>query len=332
MVAQRTFEEEPPREGEERREWTVSRREARVLSAQLRAVRVAPEEVPERWAPSPDEVRDAQQLLRGSREDAEGREQRRTLWGALVAAAVLHFVAGPALLPSLYSEGDVLKRMAQNTLAPPPVQVVVWTAPEESAPEPPPVAESVTQVEAPPVVKKTRPAASKRKARRTASRTTSAEKPKRKTVVAGNAEVSPVVSNEASGVEVAGSGDAVTGPESTSDAPAESAAVAGPGPDLDALFASYVNRVGRDVQRDFRYPRALLRAGVEGTVIIEILVDESGQIHGYKVASSSGSRQLDRAALKAMKSISAVSAPPAGLKWAKRSIRVPFVYRLKRSA
>ena len=119
--------------------------------------------------------------------------------------------------------------------------------------------------------------------------------------------------------------------DATGDGAVEPSPTAAPGPDLDQLFASYVSRVGRDVQRDFSYPRSLIRAGLEGTVVIEILVGDRGQIHGYKVAQSSGSRHLDRAALKAMKSISSVSAPPADLEWVKRSIRVPFVYRLKRS-
>lgn len=45
-----------------------------------------------------------------------------------------------------------------------------------------------------------------------------------------------------------------------------------------------------------RYPRASLRAGHEGTVILRVLVDEYGQPQSVEIERSSGHRELDRAA------------------------------------
>lgn len=44
------------------------------------------------------------------------------------------------------------------------------------------------------------------------------------------------------------------------------------------------------------YPRAALLAGIEGTVILEVTVDENGKPIAVEIATSSGSRDLDRAA------------------------------------
>lgn len=44
------------------------------------------------------------------------------------------------------------------------------------------------------------------------------------------------------------------------------------------------------------YPRAALIAGFEGTVVLEVTVDENGKPIAVAIATSSGSRELDRAA------------------------------------
>lgn len=51
-----------------------------------------------------------------------------------------------------------------------------------------------------------------------------------------------------------------------------------------------------DVAPAPRYPRAALRAGHEGTVTLRVLVDETGRPIEVEVESSSGHRDLDRAA------------------------------------
>lgn len=44
------------------------------------------------------------------------------------------------------------------------------------------------------------------------------------------------------------------------------------------------------------YPRNALRDGIEGTVVLEVTVDENGKPIDVVIATSSGSRELDRAA------------------------------------
>ena len=46
------------------------------------------------------------------------------------------------------------------------------------------------------------------------------------------------------------------------------------------------------------YPIAEARAGVQGTVLLRVLVDESGEPVQVLIAKSSGSRELDQAARK----------------------------------
>ena len=325
MVARLTYEEFPP----EKPEWTVTPHEARVLRSALREVSPLAEWTEEAWIPTPEEARNARRSWRRAPGNSESVRQRQILVGSTLFAAIFHFIVGPLVLPGLYSEGDVLKRMATH-VEPLEVQVVMWAPAQE--PEPPPVEVVKMDVVAPTpaVVEPPRRVA---RTLRKAPRKASIAPPERKTVVAGNAVVTPIVSQTEGEIEVAGSGEAVGAPDDTGIAVDSLRGIAPvPGIDMDALFASYVSRVGRDVKRDFRYPRSLVRSRVEGTVVIEIIVDRIGRIQGYKVAQSSGSRQLDRAALKAMKTIQSVSVPPDGLEWTERAIRVPFVYRLKRSA
>jgi protein TonB len=51
-----------------------------------------------------------------------------------------------------------------------------------------------------------------------------------------------------------------------------------------------------DVHPAPRYPRAALRAGMTGTVTLLVLVDEQGRPREVEVETSSGHRELDRAA------------------------------------
>jgi protein TonB len=50
-----------------------------------------------------------------------------------------------------------------------------------------------------------------------------------------------------------------------------------------------------------RYPSAARQAGVEGTVLVKLLVSERGEVESAEVARSSGSAQLDAAALAALR-------------------------------
>ena len=48
------------------------------------------------------------------------------------------------------------------------------------------------------------------------------------------------------------------------------------------------------------YPSAARRAGVEGRVLLEILVGSSGRVESVRVAESSGHQSLDQSALRSV--------------------------------
>jgi protein TonB len=76
------------------------------------------------------------------------------------------------------------------------------------------------------------------------------------------------------------------------------------------------------------YPRRARRDGIEGTVLLKVLVTATGAPGEVKVESSSGSDSLDRAALDAVRAwqfIPARRADAAVDAW----IRVPVVFRLE---
>ena len=102
----------------------------------------------------------------------------------------------------------------------------------------------------------------------------------------------------------------------------------GDGPDLGALLRGYKRKVARELRRSRRYPRAARRRGLQGTVIVELVVNASGGVVDVRVARSSGPDVLDDAALKAVRSVGRLPAPPHELGWTRRAIRIPFNYKL----
>jgi protein TonB len=111
-----------------------------------------------------------------------------------------------------------------------------------------------------------------------------------------------------------------------------SAPVANPeeeGVDRGALLRQYRGVIARTVHRKYVYPRNAIRAGLQGRVIVEIMVDGEGNITSRKVIQSSGHAVLDRAALEAISRIEKLPRPPSALHWTARAMRLPFVYELR---
>ncbi|MCK5438148.1 MAG: energy transducer TonB, partial [Desulfobulbaceae bacterium] len=75
------------------------------------------------------------------------------------------------------------------------------------------------------------------------------------------------------------------------------------------------------------YPRAARRRGLEGVVLLEVLVDKSGQVGDLRIFSSSGHRVLDKAALKSVRKWRFISArrgdEPVDM-WVKVPVRFEF--------
>lgn len=79
----------------------------------------------------------------------------------------------------------------------------------------------------------------------------------------------------------------------------EPAIAVDPGPPVEDRFEvgpPAVATLAYDVAPAPRYPRQALRRGAEGTVLLRVLVDEQGRPQEVAIETSSGHRDLDRAA------------------------------------
>ncbi len=77
------------------------------------------------------------------------------------------------------------------------------------------------------------------------------------------------------------------------------------------------------------YPSKLLSKGIGGRVVVEVVVDATGKIASAKVRNSSGNRDLDEAALKAVRKWRFRPAVQGGKK-ARATALVPFDFEVKR--
>ena len=63
-------------------------------------------------------------------------------------------------------------------------------------------------------------------------------------------------------------------------------------------------------------------------MLVQLTIDGAGIILATSIARSSGHRSLDKAALRAIRRLERVPAPPKPLSWSRKTLRVPFVYKL----
>ena len=52
------------------------------------------------------------------------------------------------------------------------------------------------------------------------------------------------------------------------------------------------------LQKNLKYPKRARRRGIEGTVLLSIVLDQSGYVKSHMIVSGSGHKILDEAALK----------------------------------
>lgn len=76
------------------------------------------------------------------------------------------------------------------------------------------------------------------------------------------------------------------------------------------------------------YPPAALRQGIEGRVLVRVLVDANGQPAAVELAESSGSRLLDDAALETLRRWRFQPARRNGVAVA-QEVRVPINFKLQ---
>ena len=76
------------------------------------------------------------------------------------------------------------------------------------------------------------------------------------------------------------------------------------------------------------YPRVARRRGLEGTVLLRVLVDDHGRPARVRLVRSSGRRILDRAAVRAVRAWRFVPGQRAG-RPAAMWVEVPVSFRLR---
>jgi periplasmic protein TonB len=77
-----------------------------------------------------------------------------------------------------------------------------------------------------------------------------------------------------------------------------------------------------------RYPRLARRRGYQGVVVLDVLVDREGRVRDLQIATSSGHRSLDRAALASVKGWS-FEPGRRGSNPVKMWVRVPIRFQLE---
>lgn len=117
------------------------------------------------------------------------------------------------------------------------------------------------------------------------------------------------------------------GRDSASDPPADPPA----SHDREALLRNYLALLREKIEAAREYPVRALRMGLEGTVVVHLVVGAGGEIEEMKLAEPSPIFLLNRAALKAIQSLFPLPPLPPEL-GDRLGLTIPLVYRLEQSA
>jgi protein TonB len=300
---------------------------------------------PPELIPSQNEVREVRSALR--RAYAWKREFGASL-SAIACSGAGHLLLISAILWSVWSAESQPLTPVSVSAAPPVKTKFIFTEKEKK-----PTKEEVQSAKTKPLVEKEKPKALAQKTPPPAMTPKQKRPPKKTRVVKKNeapkhrkvaaaaspdgteapAKVEPKMVETHSIPTVDANPEAQ---EEVANAPTEAVneipAPPEPGVNLDALYASYRAKVHGSFKRRSHYPRKADRAGLEGTVVVEVVIDAQGNVVERSIIASSGHKILDNAALRSVMTISRLPAPPSELKWSRRAIRVPFVYRARTNA
>lgn len=97
--------------------------------------------------------------------------------------------------------------------------------------------------------------------------------------------------------------------------------------DAAVALKSYASEARDWLEQHQQYPRRARLLGIQGTVVLKLVVDPAGHVLSYKVAESSGHRVLDQAALAMVESASPLPAPHSVHK-PRLELLVPVTFRL----
>ena len=94
------------------------------------------------------------------------------------------------------------------------------------------------------------------------------------------------------------------------------------------VVSTYISLIIQEIERKKFYPPLARRLGIEGKVVVRIVVDREGKLKEVSVAKSSGNKILDRAALKLIKKCDFPPLPPEYQKET-FDVEIPIRYELK---
>ena len=98
---------------------------------------------------------------------------------------------------------------------------------------------------------------------------------------------------------------------------------------LRGILRGYYKNLNSLMSTRRDYPRSARRLGLEGTVLVEMVINSKGRILSVKLAQSSGHEVLDQAAIAQVHKIGKVPSIPNQIKRNSMTFRIPFEYRLQ---
>ena len=102
-----------------------------------------------------------------------------------------------------------------------------------------------------------------------------------------------------------------------------------PPPQLEQIERRYLDEIAQQIARHKSYPRAARRRGEQGQVMIRFVIKRSGELGNLEITETSGSRRLDRAALKTLRRAAPFRAIPEVLGRDHWAITVPVSFSLR---
>ena len=197
-------------------------------------------------------------------------------------------------------------------------------------PAPEPVAE--VSPEPSPEPPKAQPKKRRVKRRRVAQKHIAKRAPK-KVVQRSVAPPASVPSNVSASAQVATVSQAVSAPSVSVDTPSSDAPTVVQRrlsrSELRGLQRGYYSELNQIMRRERSYPRSARRRGLEGTVLVELVVDARGRLIKASVIRSSGHEVLDQAALADVRKMKSLPKPPKALKRRSVKLHIPFEYSLQ---
>jgi periplasmic protein TonB len=94
----------------------------------------------------------------------------------------------------------------------------------------------------------------------------------------------------------------------------------------DPQYITYFNSIKRSIEFVWEYPEAALRYGLQGKLLLQFTILDSGELESMQIVRSSGSNLLDHEALRAMKAAAPFRPIPPWIDKRRLTITASFEY------